>query len=467
MLEFCHPSFLNKARILNRAFSAIVQMYKVSLFINSRTQNGLPPPLPGTSETELNMLLGGFKGCQNPTCGNEKAHRTHWSCMKRLCHDCWLSMILREEKVLKEFVSPLVDRLTLQRLLECIPVALQDSYFKAVDWKEDLASVGGQPRLYKVYYTADIKNIIEKHNALRPAPFKENVEWTQLDRDNHYRDYQSALADAKTKQDEFIETMKERNEKFMAWVKSVESAQKITSKQTRDDHDVNRNARRKLFTRRATEDLPHIPTEFIQQRSDAYKRATRIFRDPGTERGWNTMKPKIEKEWEEYLKKDPEVQTKDATVENEDEALDISEGEDFADDVDTMQHCERDNSHHGLNPFNVGSSNSFRSGSGFAYNTASQSQSLGYQAPLGYASFFDDHTTAARSSPLPTFGQHLYSGTSNMFGQSQVSASNGSSGMHGQSYTSGSNGNSNMYGPPSQASTSSNPTRVSVNSLLQ
>jgi hypothetical protein len=368
--------------------------------------------------------------------------------MKRLCHDCWLSKITREEKAFKEYLSLSTDRITLQRLLECIPVALQDSYFKAVDWKDDLASVGGQPRLYKVYYKTDIERIIEKYNAIRPAPFRENPEWTQPERDTRFREYQTAVAEARLKQDEFVETMKARNDEFMAWVKSVERAQKRSTTQTRADHDVNRNARRALFTRRAKEDLPHIPMTFIQQRSDAYKRATRIFRDPGTERGWNTMKPKIEKEWEEYLKKGPEAQ-KDAPVENENDGLDVSEEDEFNEGVDMLAHFDSGNSHLQHDSFNADPTNSFGSGNDFAYDAASQAQPSEYQAPLGYTCFFDEHAPAARSSHLPTFGQqHSHGGSSNMYGASQTSVSNSSS---------------NMYGLPSQNSAS---TRVTINSLL-
>ena len=65
----------------------------------------------------------------------------------------------------------------------------------------------------------------------------------------------------------------------------------------RTPYDENRNARKELFTRRAREDLPHISEEFVKS-SEAFKAATRVFRDGGTERGWQTLKPKIEKEWE-------------------------------------------------------------------------------------------------------------------------------------------------------------------------
>jgi hypothetical protein len=102
------------------------------------------------------------------------------------------------------------------------------------------------------------------------------------------------LDDKKTK---FLEDGKKANDKHMETVQKIESLVKKRRDLVAQPYNNNRQARRELFTRRAREDLPHIPTSFVES-TKAYKAATRIFRDGGTERGWQTLRPKIEKEFE-------------------------------------------------------------------------------------------------------------------------------------------------------------------------
>lgn len=296
ILEFAPPGFLNKARLVCKNFNGIVEQYQTSLFVNCRQENGIPPPPPGISEKQLNSLLGGFKGCQEENCDDKKAHRTHWSFMKRLCHECWQAKIMREDKVLKSHASP--PRVTLLRLLECIPVAIQDSFLKAHDYKDDLEAARGQPRLYKVYSTQDVQRVITEYENLGPGEFVADPTLTQAENDAAQRENERRLADLPAKQEAYLTDGKAKNDDHMAYVKTVEQILRSKRAKNKVDIDLHRNNRKKLFTKRASEELPAIPTEFVQ-RTKAFKAACRIFRNSGSERGWQQLKPKIQLEWDE------------------------------------------------------------------------------------------------------------------------------------------------------------------------
>jgi len=83
----------------------------------------------------------------------------------------------------------------------------------------------------------------------------------------------------------------------MDQVKRIEAGMRMRRETNAVPYKENRESRKSLFTKRALEEIGYVPTEFVQN-TKAYKAATRIFRDGGTERGWQTLKPKIVKEWE-------------------------------------------------------------------------------------------------------------------------------------------------------------------------
>jgi len=299
ILEFTPPSFLKKARVLNKEFKGWVDNFN-SIYVNQRKENygqDMPDPPCGLTERQYNDLLGG-KGCLEPGCSDDRASRTHWSWAQRWCWDCWKGKIEREDRVLKANHNP-HGRNLIAKLLECIPVGMHDSFLKPHDFIEDLESrPRGAPRLYRYYLTEDVKKIIEKYDALTPPPFVADPTHTPEETNRARALWQEEMDKLDDKKAQFLADGKAENDKHMQIVQKIESLVKKRRDLVAQPYNVNRQARRDLFTKRAQEDLPHIPTRFVE-RTKAYKAATRIFRDGGTERGWLTLKPKIEKEWGE------------------------------------------------------------------------------------------------------------------------------------------------------------------------
>jgi len=119
------------------------------------------------------------------------------------------------------------------------------------------------------------------------------------------------------KQNEFFADRKKINDEHMSRVQRIETAVREKRSENRKPNTANRDARKALFVRRANEDLPEIPSTFVRS-TKAFKAATRIFRDAGTERGWQTLKPKIQKEWEEKKENSPSPALLDQGVDSDD-----------------------------------------------------------------------------------------------------------------------------------------------------
>jgi hypothetical protein len=299
ILEFTPPSFLKKARVLSKEFKGWVDNFN-SIYVNQRKENygqDMPPPPRGLTERQYNDLLGG-KGCLEPGCTDKLASRTHWSWAQRWCWDCWKAKIEREDRVIKQNQSP-HGRNLISKLLECIPVGMHDSFLKPHDFIEDLESrPRGAPRLYRYYLKEDVKGIIARYDALTPPPYKENPAHSVEERARAQAAWQEQMDKLDETKADFLAKEKEKNDAYMKTVQKIESLVKKRRDLVAKPYNDNRKARRDLFTKRAREDLPHIPTSFVES-TKAFKAATRIFRDGGTERGWQTLKPKIEKEYEE------------------------------------------------------------------------------------------------------------------------------------------------------------------------
>jgi hypothetical protein len=299
IFEFTPPSFLKKARLVCKPWKAMVDQFD-SIFVNCRKENygwDMPPPPPGMTERQYSDLLGG-KGCQEPGCENKKATRTYWSWSKRWCSDCWGKIIEREDRILKNRQNQF-SRSTVLKMLESIPVAIYDSFLKPHDYTEEVeARARGPPRLYKCYLIQDVDRIIEEYNALEPPPYVVNPDHTPAEASAAQAAHKALMDALEDKRNEFFAAKKAVNDKHMANVRKIERAIRKKRQEERAPKDKARKGRIELFTRRAKEDLPHIPTDFVQT-TKAFKAACRIYRDGGTERGWRSLKPKIEKEWED------------------------------------------------------------------------------------------------------------------------------------------------------------------------
>jgi hypothetical protein len=299
ILEFTPPSFLSKARLISKAFKGFVDQF-TSIYVNCRKENfghDMPPPPPHLTEQQYNELLGGKKGCVQPGCADKRAIRTHWSWFKRWCWNCWKEKIEREDRAMKSR-GLTYGRATLTKMLECIPVGMHDSFLKPHDFIDGTdAPLRGAPRLYRYYLTEDIDQVIKEFESLNPAPYVENPNYTQAERSAALAAHQELMDGLEAKRTAFFAERKAKNDEHMAQVVKIEAGIRMRRANNRDPYDKNRNARRKLFSQRAQEDLPHIDPAFVKSTA-AYKAATRIFRDPGTERGWLTLKPKIIAEWE-------------------------------------------------------------------------------------------------------------------------------------------------------------------------
>lgn len=299
ILEFTPPSFLGKARLISKDFKGFVDQF-TSIYVNCRKENfgyDMPPPPAGLTERQYSNLLGS-KGCLSPGCDDKNASRTHWSWAKRWCMKCWKSKIEREDRVIKSRTNQF-GRTTLDKMLECIPVGMHDSFMKPHDIMDAVEPRGrNAPRLYKYYLTEDIDRIITDYEALTPAPYVEDPSHTAEQKATALANHQALMDGLEEKRTAFFAERKAKNDEHMDQVKKIESGIRLRREINSVPYDTNRKARKELFTKRAEEDIGHIPTEFVQK-TKAFKAATRIFRDGGTERGWQTLKPKIVQEWED------------------------------------------------------------------------------------------------------------------------------------------------------------------------
>jgi hypothetical protein len=331
ILEYTPIQFLGKARLISKEFKGMVDQFS-TIYINCRFENygpDMPPPPPGLSERQYSNLLG-TKGCLEPGCADKNAARTHWSWSKRWCSDCWKSKIQREDRLLKSRGDRFPSRLTLVKLLECIPVGMHDSFMKPHDYEEGIDNrPRGAPRLYKYYLTEDVDRIFAEYDALTPTPHVDDPAKTSQENATALQIYQAALAALDNNRAEFLATRKAKIDEHMAMVQKIEGAVRKRREINKNPNDANRAARKELFTRRAREQLPHIPEEFVQG-TIAYKAACRIFRDPGSERGWQTLKPKIQGEWETSLSQEKATSINRPQLDGAD---DTDDAEQTADDV--------------------------------------------------------------------------------------------------------------------------------------
>ncbi|PVH78188.1 hypothetical protein DL98DRAFT_534048 [Cadophora sp. DSE1049] len=305
ILEFSPPHFLKKVRLWNRAFKEMVDGYD-SLFVNQRMENfGVNMPIAktmGLTERQYTDLLGG-KGCLEPGCTDKKASRTHWSWAKRWCTKCWQNKIEREDRILKARQHDFPQRQILTKLLECIPIGMHDSFMKAHDYIENLeARPSTAPRIYKYYIKSEVDKVIEEYQAFKLAPFKDDPNKSAAENASARTEHQQKEAEAAQKQSDFLDERKAKNDEHMQRVLKIEGAIRKKRQEDAQPYNKNREGRRELFLKRASEQIPDIPATFITE-TKAFKAATRIFRDAGTERGWQTLKPKIEKEWEDSAEK--------------------------------------------------------------------------------------------------------------------------------------------------------------------
>jgi hypothetical protein len=299
ILEFCPVQFLGKARLICNEFKGMVDQF-TSIYVNCRKENyghDMPPPPLGLTERQYTNLLGS-KGCLEPGCTDKHASRTHWSWAKRWCSSCWKNKIERADRLIKNRGDRFSNRTTLTKLLECIPVGMHDSFMKPHDYVDvDDNRPRGAPRLYKYYLKEDVERIFREYDNLDPEPYEEDTAKSAEENAAALAHYQDLLAGLDNKRAEFLAERKAEIDEHMVLVQKIEAAVKKRRETKRTPYDENRNARKQLFTRRAREELPHIDEDFVKSTA-AFKAATRVFRDGGTERGWQTLKPKIEKEWE-------------------------------------------------------------------------------------------------------------------------------------------------------------------------
>ncbi|KAF7876761.1 hypothetical protein EAF04_001844 [Stromatinia cepivora] len=310
ILEFCPPIFLRKARFVSKEWKSWVENFS-SIHVNCRKENfgyNLPEHIPGLSAKQYVDLLGG-KGCMEPGCKNKDASRTHWAWKKRWCFSCWKEKIEREDRIQKhrqlQYTRPVIDK-----LLECIPVSMYDSFGKPHDYVEDgpqaLANQLTTHRLYKYYLMVDVDNIIKEYEALTPDPFREDPTHDAQQKATARQIWEDKMAKLDEERDKFFEAKKAENDKLMQLVLQIEAAIRERRAKGRKPNDANRESRRTLFLKLAKRDLPEVPEEFIIS-TKAFKAAVRIFRDGGSERGWRTLKPKIEEEYASSKKKDQQA----------------------------------------------------------------------------------------------------------------------------------------------------------------
>lgn len=268
----------------------------------------MPSPPEDLTERQYSNLLGG-KGCMEPGCDDKNSSKTHWSWLKRWCLRCWKKKIIREDRIIK-FHSGNLSRQTVMDLLECIPVGMHDSFEKPHDYIQDPdARTRVISRMYHCYVKEDYLKIKAEYEDLDPGPYEENPDLTPEEQAAARADHQKLLDTLDARRAEFIATRQEKAAEHMEKVMKIEELVRAKRESVKDPNAANRQARRELFTRRAQEDLPHIDVAFVQK-TDAFKAATRIFRDPGSERGWKALKPKIEAEWEKARGKDREANSR-------------------------------------------------------------------------------------------------------------------------------------------------------------
>lgn len=256
----------------------------------------------GLTERQYTDLLGG-KGCLEPGCTDKKASRTHWSWAKRWCSKCWQNKIEREDRILKARQHDFPQRQILTKLLECIPIGMHDSFMKAHDYIENLeARPSTAPRIYKYYIRTEVDKIIEEYQAFQVLPFKDDPTKSAAENASARTEHQQKEAEAAEKQSNFLDERKAKNDQHMQRVLKIEGAIRKKRLEDAQPYNKNREGRRELFLKRAGEEIPDVSATFISE-TKAFKAATRIFRDAGTERGWQTLKPKIQKEWDDSAEK--------------------------------------------------------------------------------------------------------------------------------------------------------------------
>lgn len=484
ILEFTPPSFIRKARLLNKEFKDMVDTYQ-SIYLNQRIENfgeDMPRPLGNMTERQYNDLLSG-KGCMEDTCSDTKASRTHWSWEKRLCQNCWKLKIEREDRLQKIWQNQLTRNI-INRLLECIPVGMHDSFMKPHDFIEDVDSrPRGAPRLYRYHFKSDVEKIVEEYEALKPPPYKENPEHSAAEKASALAAHQALEAEFAEKRTEFLEQRKAKNDEHMKRVVKIETCIRNRREVEKKPYDANRNARKERFTKGAETDLPHIPIEFVQN-TKAYKAAVRIFRDPGTERGWQLLKPKIEAEWDESTeKKTHEDKARNGNTDDNSttrETSTVNEAEPTPEPLPAPEQVHHHSHHHHIHA--APNSNSFHAGGQHVLNMAASQQSDLLQSMMmmgGHNQFHSaSYHTGMHQTPhgfhhsqrvhhsvmLPTATYHNEALNRNDFGMSGPVMQIPPSYVGYNAFPSGGSFTTNLQVNPSSQQASN--TQIPINSLL-
>ncbi|KAG9246158.1 hypothetical protein BJ878DRAFT_307718 [Calycina marina] len=334
ILEFTPPSFYGRARLICKEINTLITT-KDSILKNQRLENygpDMPGPLEDMTEREYSNLLGTHKGCSD--CDDKSAMRVHWSWQKRWCHTCWKGKLEREDKVIKNNAHSYLRPIML-KMLECIPYGMHDSYMKPHNFVDEETERGRSPRLYKYYLVQDVKAIIEEYKSLTPKEFVEDPSHTTPEEKAvALNSHEIESEKMERKREDVLDKKKRLIETQMAWVRKVEAGIKLRRDKNGLPHEKCRQARRELFLRRAMEDLYEecdgMDDDFVR-RSKCFKDATRIYRDAGTERGWQTLKPKIVEAWEKKKKEE-----KDAPIQKADSAAQTTTGTPVSDHRDSQ-----------------------------------------------------------------------------------------------------------------------------------
>lgn len=173
---------------------------------------------------------------------------------------------------------------------------------KPHDYVANIEAHSRSPRLYTYYLLSDLDNIISLYEDLTPAPYVEDPTQSAEEKVAAAAAHQELMDGLEGRRDEFLAAHKAKTDEMMKWVQGVEAGIRTRRFLNGLPNEKNRQARRDLFTRRAKEDLFALyrgMDEAFVSKTKSFKDATRIYRDGGSERCWQTLKPKIIMEWEE------------------------------------------------------------------------------------------------------------------------------------------------------------------------
>ncbi|KAF2085927.1 hypothetical protein K490DRAFT_67214 [Saccharata proteae CBS 121410] len=269
IMEFSDPAMLFTMKKIGPQFSQSLRKYQ-HIWRNSAENyygSDLPPTPAGLEHYQFADLLAG-QGCMS--CGDSRARKPYWAFLRRWCEKCFCSKTMKHEDTVS------IDQ-KYPGLLQCTISATVDSWghYSYAGWgQEDRRSLrdGCRP----VYLKKDVTDLIETYEA-----FLQELNSKDLSSEEKFDEQTEWMKVRRTETQDITSTRFQIDMFEKKWLgkKAVDNA-----KMRKDRGD--------FIIAKCLELNPPLHEDALKL-IPAYKSNLKIVKEGGTDKMWNTLRPKL------------------------------------------------------------------------------------------------------------------------------------------------------------------------------